>query len=157
MTTSLTLLQDLKFSNLSSNGLNGEIPTEFGDLISLKNLSLAFGSIPDSMSAIPCLVHVDLSNNQLNGIVSKFLAELKRLKVLNLENNGLHGVLPFNASFIKRLVVFKVGGNSNLCYNHYVLSLKLKFGIARSDKHGLSVSPPPSKESSADSQSDSSE
>ncbi|KAK8692551.1 hypothetical protein V6N13_076009 [Hibiscus sabdariffa] len=161
ITTSLTLLQDLEFLNLSSNGLNGEIPTEFGDLISLKNLSLASnslsGSIPDSMSAIPGLVHVDLSNNQLNGTVPRFLAELKGLKVLNLENNGLHGVLPFNASFIKRLAVFKVGGNSNLCYNHSVLSSKLKLGVARCDKHGLPVSPPPSKESSADSQSDSSD
>ncbi|KAK8684193.1 hypothetical protein V6N13_040223 [Hibiscus sabdariffa] len=82
------------------------------------------------MSAIPCLIHVDLSNNQLNGTVSKFLAELKGLKV---------------------------GGNSNLCYNHSVLSLKLKFGVTRCDKHGLPVSPPPSKESSVDSQSDSSD
>ncbi|KAK8585599.1 hypothetical protein V6N13_050576 [Hibiscus sabdariffa] len=64
---SLTLLQDLEFLNLSSNGLNGEIPTELGDLISLKNLSLASNSlswlIMDSMSAIPGLVYVDLSNN----------------------------------------------------------------------------------------------
>ncbi|GMI82287.1 receptor like protein 51, suppressor of npr1-1, constitutive 2 [Hibiscus trionum] len=161
ITTSLTLLEDLEFLNLSSNALNGEIPTEFGDLISLKNLSLASnslsGSIPDSMSAIPGLVHVDLSNNQLNGTVPKFLSELKGLKVLNLENNGFHGVLPFNASFIKRLAVFKVGGNSNLCYNHSVLSSKLKLGVARCDKHGLPVSPPPSKESSADSESDSSD
>ncbi|KAK8642047.1 hypothetical protein V6N13_011409 [Hibiscus sabdariffa] len=159
--TSLTLLEDVEFLNLSSNGLNGEIPAEFGDLVSLKNLSLASnslsGSIPDSMSGIPGLVHVDLSNNQLNGTVPKFLSELKGLKVLNLENNGLHGVLPFNASFIKRLAVFKVGGNANLCYNHTVLSSKLKLGVAPCDKHGLPMSPPPSKETSADSETDSSD
>ncbi|KAE8656381.1 putative Pentatricopeptide [Hibiscus syriacus] len=157
--TSLTLLEDLEFLNLSSNGLNGEIPDEMGDLISLRNLSLASnslsGPIPDSMSAIPGLVHVDLSNNQLNGSVPKFLSELEGMKVLNLENNGFHGVLPFNATFIKRLAVFKVGGNDNLCYNHSVLSSKLKLGVARCDKHGLPMSPPPSKESSADSGSDS--
>ncbi|KAB2060717.1 hypothetical protein ES319_A10G038000v1 [Gossypium barbadense] len=153
--TSLTLLEDLEYLNLSSNGLNGEIPTEFGDLISLRNLSLASnsfsGSIPESISAIPGLVHVDLSNNQLNGTVPRFFSQLKGLKVLNLENNELHGVLPFNASFIKKLAVFKVGGNSNLCYNHSVLSSKMKLGIARCDKHGLPMSPPPSKESSGDS------
>ncbi|KAE8699362.1 putative Pentatricopeptide [Hibiscus syriacus] len=97
--------------------------------ISLKNLSLASnslsGSIPDSMSAVTGLVHVDLSNNQLNGTVPKFLSGLK---VLNLEDNGLRGVLPINASFKKRLAVFK---------------------------HGLPMSPLPSKESSADSESDS--
>ncbi|XP_021295161.1 receptor-like protein 51 isoform X2 [Herrania umbratica] len=159
--TSFTLLEDLEYLNLSSNGLNGEIPTEFGDLISLKNLSLASnsfsGPIPDSMSAIPGLVHVDLSNNQLNGTVPRFFTELKGLKVLNLEKNQFHGVLPFNASFIKRLAVFKVGGNDNLCYNHSVLSSKMKLGIAPCDKHGLPLSPPPSKESSGDSESDSSD
>ncbi|XVF87301.1 hypothetical protein PTKIN_Ptkin18bG0108700 [Pterospermum kingtungense] len=160
--TSVTLLEDLEFLNLSSNRVNGEIPTQFGDLISLKNLSLASnsfsGSIPVSMSAIPGLVHVDLSNNQLNGTVPRFFSELRGLKVLNLENNELHGVLPFNASFIKRLTVFKVGGNGNLCYNHSVLSSKLKLGIAPCDKHGLPIPPPPSKESSGDSsESDSSD
>ncbi|KAK8675575.1 hypothetical protein V6N13_033641 [Hibiscus sabdariffa] len=156
---SLTLLEDLEFLNLSSNGLNGVIPTEFGDLISLKNVSLAFnsfsGSIPDSMSAIPGLVHVDLSNNQLNGTVPKFFSELKELKVLNLENNELHGVLPFNASFIKRLDVLKLGGNGNLCYNHSALSSKMKLGISPCDKHGMPISPPPSKESSSSRDSDS--
>ncbi|MBA0658795.1 hypothetical protein Goklo_010974 [Gossypium klotzschianum] len=156
--TSLTLLEDLKFLNLSSNGLDGEIPSELGNLISLKNLSLASnsfsGSIPSSFSAIPGLVHVDLSNNQLNGSVPKFLSELKGLKVLNLENNQLNGVLPFNASFIKRLAVFKVGGNSNLCYNHSVLSSKLKLGVARCDKNGFPIVAPSPKESSADSESD---
>ncbi|MBA0626895.1 hypothetical protein Godav_004478 [Gossypium davidsonii] len=160
--TSLTLLEDLEFLNLSSNGLNGVIPTEFGDLISLKNVSLASnsfsGPIPDSISAIPGLVHVDLSNNQLNGTVPRFFSELKELKVLNLENNKLHGVLPFNASFIKRLDVLKVGGNGNLCYNHSVLSSKIKLGIAPCDKHGMPMLPPPSKESSSgDSESESSD
>ncbi|KAK8612738.1 hypothetical protein V6N13_092847 [Hibiscus sabdariffa] len=111
------------------------------------------------MSAIPGLVHVDLSNNQLNGTVPNFFSELKELKVLNLENNQLHGVLPFNASFIKRLDVLKLGGNGNLCYNHSSLSSKMKLGIAPCDKHGLPISPPPSKESSSsrDSESESSD
>ena len=108
------------------------------------------------MSAIPGLVHVDLSSNQFNGTIPRFLSELKSLKYLNLANNEFHGVMPFNGSFIKRLVVFKVGGNSNLCYNHTVLSSKLKLGIAPCDKHGLPMSPPASKEdSSADESSDS--
>lgn len=160
--TSITLLDSLESLNLSSNGLNGEIPSEFGDLISLKNVSLASnslsGSIPESMTAIPGLVHVDLSSNQLNGTIPRFFADMKSLRYLNLQNNEFHGVLPFNASFLKKLTVFKVGGNSNLCYNHTVLSSKLKLGIAPCDKHGLPMSPPPAKgDSSADSESDSSD
>lgn len=76
---------------------------------------------------------------------------------MNLENNEFHGVLPFNASFIRRLAVFKVGGNGNLCYNHSVLSSKLKLGIAPCDKHGFPLSPPPAKESGDDSESDASD
>ncbi|XP_044495562.1 receptor-like protein 51 [Mangifera indica] len=160
--TSITLLDSLESLNLSSNGLNGEIPSEFGDLISLKNVSLASnslsGSIPESVTAIPGLVHVDLSSNQLNGTIPRFFADMKSLRYLNLQNNEFHGVLPFNASFLKKLTVFKVGGNSNLCYNHTVLSSKLKLGIAPCDKHGLPMSPPPAKgDSSADSESDSSD
>ncbi|KAF3451291.1 hypothetical protein FNV43_RR07386 [Rhamnella rubrinervis] len=152
--SSINMLENLESLNLSSNGLVGEIPTSFGDLISLRNLSLASnslsGSVPESMSAIPGLVHVDLSSNQLNGTIPKYFSEMKSLKHLNLANNNFHGIMPFNASFIKRLVVFKVGGNTNLCYNHSVLSSKLKLGIAPCDKHGLPLSPPPAKEDSSE-------
>lgn len=44
--------------------------------------------------------------------------------------------------------MFKIGGNSDLCYNHSVLSSKMKLGIAQCDKHGLPLSPPPQKEDS---------
>ncbi|CAL8147262.1 unnamed protein product [Prunus armeniaca] len=158
--SSITLLENLESLNLSSNSLNGEIPTSFGDLISLKNVSLASnslsGAIPESMSAIPGLVHVDLSSNQLNGTIPKFLSDMKSLKHLNLANNDFHGVVPFNVSFISKLAVFKISRNSNLCYNHSVLSSKLKLGISPCDKHGLPMSPPPAKgDSTADDSSDS--
>lgn len=42
-----------------------------------------------------------------------------------------------------------MGGNSDLCYNHTVLSSKMKLGIAPCDKHGLPLSPPPRKEDSS--------
>ncbi|KAK7302968.1 hypothetical protein RJT34_13865 [Clitoria ternatea] len=156
--SSITMLDSLETLNLSSNALSGEIPPSLGDLISLKNLSLASnsfsGSIPDSISALPGLAHLDLSSNLLNGTIPTFISEMKSLKYLNLANNNLRGVVPFNVSFITRLAVFKVGGNSNLCYNHSVVSSKLKLGISPCDKYGMPVSPP-SKDSSADESSDS--
>ncbi|KAJ6769997.1 hypothetical protein OIU79_020784 [Salix purpurea] len=161
--SSITLLENLESLNLSSNALTGGIPSNFGDLISLKNVSLGSnslsGAIPDSISAIPDLAHVDLSSNQLNGTIPKFFAEMKNLRYLNLANNEFHGVLPFNLTFMKRLAVIKVGGNSNLCYNHTILSSKLKLGIAPCDKHGLPLSPPPAKDDSSGdgSESDSSD
>ncbi|KAJ4823172.1 Receptor-like protein 51 [Turnera subulata] len=156
--SSLSMLENLESLNLSSNTLAGEIPTNFGDLISLKNVSLASnslsGSVPDSISALPDLIHLDLSSNQLNGTIPKFFTEMKKLRYLNLENNQFHGVLPFNLTFMKRLEVFKVGGNADLCYNHTVLSSKLKLGIARCDKHGLPMSPPPARDGSSGDESE---
>lgn len=107
------------------------------------------GPIPDSMAAIPSLVHLDLSSNQFNGTIPKFLSEMKGLKYLNLENNDFNGVIPFNGNSIKRFVVFKVGGNSNLCYNRSIVSSKLKIGIAPCDRDGFPILPPPDKSSSS--------
>lgn len=155
---SLTRLENLAHLNLSSNSLNETIPTTIGDLSSLQNLSMAAnsltGPIPESLAAMPALAHLDLSSNQLNGTIPSFIRDMKKLKYLNLASNNFHGVLPFNATFIKRLEVFKVGGNSNLCYNHTVLGSKVKLGIAACDKHGLPLSPPPAKDSTADDSSD---
>lgn len=67
---------------------------------------------------------------------------MKELKYLNLENNKFHGVLPFNASFIKRLDVFKINGNDGLCYNHSVFPMEVRFGIAPCDKHGIPILTP---------------
>ncbi|RWW84651.1 hypothetical protein BHE74_00006737 [Ensete ventricosum] len=153
--SSISVLGFLRTLDLSSNALTGTLPDSIGDLAALKNASFAHnsisGPIPDSLSQLSALVHLDLSSNQFNGSIPKFLSGMKGLKLLNLENNNLQGVLPFNASFLKRLEVFKVGGNSNLCYNHTVLSSKLKLGIAPCDKYGLPASPPPDRSTRADS------
>ena len=106
------------------------------------------GSISDSMAAIPTLVHLDLSSNQFNGTLPKFLSEMKGMKYLNLENNNFQGVIPFNGSSIKMFVVFKVSGNSNLCYNRSLVSSKLKIGITPCDKDGFPILPPLDKSSS---------
>ncbi|KAK4355425.1 hypothetical protein RND71_024396 [Anisodus tanguticus] len=157
--SSLTELENLVYLNLSSNELNGSIPESFGDLSSLQNVSLGSnslsGSIPDSFAAISGLVHLDLGSNQLNGSVPKFISDMRKLKYLNLEKNNFHGVLTFNASFIKKLVVLKIGENLNLCYNHSTLSKKVKLGISPCDKHGLPMSPSPSKEINSDDSNDS--
>lgn len=161
---SITEIENLVSLNLSSNQLTGELPTSIGDLIALKNLSVASnslsGSIPESFAAMPSLIHLDLSSNQFNGSIPRFLAEMNELKYLNLEKNNFQGVLPFNGSFIKRLVVFKIGDNTNLCYNHSTMSPKVKLGISPCDKNGFPMSPPakeaPTEDGSDDDSGDSS-
>ncbi|KNA02987.1 hypothetical protein SOVF_213420 [Spinacia oleracea] len=151
--SSMTELENLVYLNLSSNQLTGELPTSIGDLIELRNLSVSSnslsGPIPESLVSIPSLVSLDLSSNQFNGSIPKFLGDMKGLKYLNLEKNNFQGIMPFNASFIKRLVVFRIGDNANLCYNRTTLSSKVKLGISPCDKNGLPMSPP-AKSSSGD-------
>ncbi|KAL2926067.1 Receptor-like protein 51 [Bienertia sinuspersici] len=145
--TSFTDLENLVSLDLSSNKLTGELPTSIGDLIELKNLSLSSnsfsGPIPKSLDSIPSLAFLDLSSNQFNGSIPKFLGEMKSLKYLNLEKNNFQGVMPFSASFIKKLEVFKIGDNINLCYNHTTISSKIKLGIAKCDKNGFPITPAP--------------
>ncbi|CAL9079686.1 unnamed protein product, partial [Musa textilis] len=153
--SSISVLGFIQTLDLSSNALTGSLPDTIGDLAALKHASFArnslSGPIPDSISQLSALVHLDLSSNQFNGSIPKFLAEMKGLKLLNLENNNFQGVFPFNASFLRRFEVFKVGGNNNLCYNHTQLSSSLKLGIAPCDRYGLPVSPPADRSTRADS------
>lgn len=135
--------------DLSGKNLAGTIPTSIGNLLHLQNLSLASnsltGPIPNSMSAMHKLAHLDLSSNQLNGTVPEFISEFKDLKILNLEKNKFRGILPFNESFISKLVVFKIGWNHDLCYNHTTVSQDMKLGISPCDKHGLPIAKPMAK------------
>nr|XP_048326648.1 receptor-like protein 54 [Ziziphus jujuba var. spinosa] len=79
------------YSNISNNMLTGEIPPLFCNMSSFHNL--------------------DLSNNNLDGIVSKCLGNSsKTLLALNLRNNSFHAMIPQlcssnNASHLKMIDV----------------------------------------------------
>lgn len=143
--SSMGRLVHLRTLDLSSNQLSGSIPSSVGKLLHLEKLALASnklsGPIPTSVSEMPSLVFLDLSSNQLNGSIPEYLTELKSLRYLNLENNNFAGPVPFNATFIKKLSSFKISGNVNVCYNHSVVSSKLKLGVPPCDSSGLPVVP----------------
>lgn len=69
-----TIPPRIKFLNLSSSGLTGNVSLYFSNLISLE--------------------YLDLSNNGLTGVVPDFLAELPSLEVLNLTGNQFSGAIP---------------------------------------------------------------
>ncbi|GAB4831429.1 hypothetical protein Ancab_005441 [Ancistrocladus abbreviatus] len=144
-------LRKLKSVTIAHTNLTGYLPKLWHPNITYIDLS------GNQLKAIPSLVHLDLSSNQLNGSIPKFLADMKDLKYLNLEKNNFQGVMPFNASFIKSLTVFKIGENSNLCYNHSTISPKVKLGIAPCDKNGFPTSPPAKSDTSSSSSSDESD
>jgi Leucine-rich repeat (LRR) protein len=84
--------------SLSSNQLNGAIPTELGQLSRLKKLFLDFnqlsGPIPAELSDLINLEDIRLSANQLSGPIPPELGNLIKLKRLYLYKNQLCGKIP---------------------------------------------------------------
>ena len=84
--------------NLSDKSLDGEIPSELGDLSMLAKLNLRSnqlsGSIPGSLGRLSKLTNLNLRSNQLSGSIPGSLGRLARLTVLNLHSNDLSGDIP---------------------------------------------------------------
>ena len=84
--------------NLSDKSLDGEIPSELGDLSMLAKLDLRnnklSGSIPSSLGRLSQLTRLNLRSNQLSGSLPGSLGRLSRLTYLNLHSNDLSGSMP---------------------------------------------------------------
>ncbi|XP_064939848.1 receptor-like protein EIX2 [Musa acuminata AAA Group] len=79
--------------NLSSNNLNGPLPSVANDIIDLSNNSFV-GPIPLSFANASYLQILSLSHNNINGSFSPFFCNLNDLKILDLSNNNLSGEIP---------------------------------------------------------------
>jgi len=83
---------------MCSNRLTGEIPSEFGDLISLEWFHLSdneiSGDIPAEIGGLSRLEEIFLNDNQLSGKIPEELGDLKNLEYLDLGSNDLVGVIP---------------------------------------------------------------
>ncbi|KMT18088.1 hypothetical protein BVRB_2g032780 [Beta vulgaris subsp. vulgaris] len=132
------MLKNLKFLWMTQCNLIGEIPKEFANLTSLehldlvendlvgeipsglflfKNLTLLYlyknrlsGGIPSSIEALN-LVELDLSQNELTGIIPEDIGKLQELQVLNLFQNKFHGTLPTSIGLLPSLREFKIFSN----------------------------------------------
>ncbi|CAL9171807.1 unnamed protein product, partial [Musa hybrid cultivar] len=80
--------------NLSSNNLNGPLPTAPPQqVIDLSNNSFV-GPIPLSFANASGLEILHLSHNNINGSFSPLFCNLNYLKILDLSNNNLSGEIP---------------------------------------------------------------
>ena len=104
---------------LWENGLSGTIPTQLGNLTSLKSLNLGenqlSGSIPSELGNLTNLGSLSLDDNQLSGAIPPELGNLTKLTWLNLSNNQLTGALPQALTKITGLEDFYFGYNDGLC------------------------------------------
>ncbi|KAF9587527.1 hypothetical protein IFM89_003632 [Coptis chinensis] len=86
--------------DVSSNRLSGEVPVNFalGTKILALDQNEFSGPLPQNLSSLSELKHLDLHNNNITGELPEFLYQMSSLQVLNLRNNSLEGRIP-NALF----------------------------------------------------------
>ena len=87
------------YLNLSSNGLNGQIPAEVGGLSELRLLNLNIsqglhGPIPPELGNLSKLTHLSLGYSRLTGTIPPELGNLSNLVVLGLSETRLTGTIP---------------------------------------------------------------
>ncbi|XP_019161183.1 PREDICTED: receptor-like protein 12 [Ipomoea nil] len=94
-------LSQLKYVNLGSNLLSGQIPPYMFSLPSLQSLYLNENLFEDQVNEFANtfasqLDTLDLSSNRLNGSIPKSVFKLPKLTVLSLSSNFFSGKMQFN-------------------------------------------------------------
>nr|GMC97651.1 receptor-like protein 12 [Ipomoea batatas] len=94
-------LSELKYVNLGSNLLSGQIPRDLFDLPSLQRLYLndnRFGGHVNEFANafVSKLDTLDLSSNRVNGSIPQSFFKLPKLSVLTLSSNFFSGKMQFN-------------------------------------------------------------
>ncbi|XP_058211274.1 receptor-like protein 7 [Rhododendron vialii] len=105
--------RNLKYVDLSSNKLQGSLPTPPPNTgIYKANNNLLTGEIPPSICHNNSLHMLDLSDNNLTGTIPPCLTtSCDDLHVLNLSRNSLHGSLPSTVSLNSQLIMIDLSQN----------------------------------------------
>ncbi len=113
--TQLGDLTSLRHLNLSGNKLKGSIPEELGDLTDLKQLYLDgnkfTGSIPEELGDLTALKQLHLNGNELTGSIPEELGDLTSLSHLYLNGNKLKGSIPEELGDLSSLSHLSLSGN----------------------------------------------
>jgi Leucine-rich repeat (LRR) protein len=101
--------------NLAFNQLDGNIPSELGNLANLLTLQLGnnqlSGSIPSVLGSLTNLTSLYLQANQLSGSIPSALGSMSNLVILDLTNNWLTSNIPTELSSLSNLESLKLYDN----------------------------------------------
>ncbi|PHT49875.1 hypothetical protein CQW23_09622 [Capsicum baccatum] len=98
------------------NNLSGEIPSCFGNISSIRLISLIannfHGTMPDFLGKLGNLEILELAQNNLSGAIPALVFNLSSLRNLELSLNQLEGPIPSSMGFtLPKLEVFNLGAN----------------------------------------------
>ena len=96
------IARDVVGLDLSYNGLTGHLPSELGNLVKIKSLTLGSGNfsnqiggqIPPELGNLVNLEYLSLGMNNLDGQIPNELGNLIELRGLDLGYNYLDGLIP---------------------------------------------------------------
>ncbi|KAM3301360.1 LRR receptor-like serine/threonine-protein kinase GSO2 [Capsicum chacoense] len=93
---SIFTLSNLHTLDLSHNQLTETIPSSLSDMFSLKVLILGSNKLSGEIPSLPEeLLHLDLSNNELSGVLTRKIRMPLTLRYLSVSGNRLLGPLSF--------------------------------------------------------------
>ena len=108
-------LADLEYLDLDGNELSGPIPSRLGELVNLQRLNLSgndlSGSIPSDLGELVNLQRLYLSGNDLSGSIPSDLGKLANLERLYLSYNELSGAVPSELGNLGKLERIEVHYN----------------------------------------------
>ena len=109
---------DVTVLNLKNNNLNGELPTQIGNVNKLTYVDLSTndlrGQLPDELGKIEPLIRLYLQNNKLEGELPLTFSQLVNLQSLYLYFNNITGVMPLEYEELKQLRYLDIG-HLSLC------------------------------------------
>ena len=107
-------LENLVALDLGLNKLSGEIPPELGNLTNLEGLWLSgnqlSGEIPPELGNLSNLRTLDVSRNELSGVIPPELGNLSSLTYLYLHYNNLSGDVPPELGNLSNLEELRIDG-----------------------------------------------
>ena len=100
-----------------TNGLNGTIPSELGNLSNLTSLNLGnnslSGTIPSELGNLKNLTFFNIGGNSLSGSIPAELGNLVYLTNFNVRDNNLSGEIPNELGGIKNLTYLDLWGENS--------------------------------------------